>query len=302
MRAICSLGLIAGALLLLPNAASAALEHPFLETFGAANQPSFTKPEGMAVDQSTGDLLVIDAGNSELGEGRISRWNPDGTAANFAALGTNVIGGLSFGPPTAVQIAVDNSGGPTDGDIYVTQEAAGTVNIFAPDGNSIGQLTESSVGPFSSPCGVAVDSSGNVYVGDFSGQIHRFADPPVNGASTELPFARNCTLAAGSGPTDGSLFPVRLQSGEESSQEFLQGEVPKLDSSTGEKAYAVDPGGTVTTTVTVDPASGHLYTASGGEVKEYDASGPAKATQLPSFASGSEVKGIAAARQAATST
>jgi hypothetical protein len=40
--------------------ASAAQTHPFLETFGSAAQPSFGEPEGMAVDQSTGDLLVID--------------------------------------------------------------------------------------------------------------------------------------------------------------------------------------------------------------------------------------------------
>jgi hypothetical protein len=40
--------------------ASAAQTHPFLETFGSAAQPTFTEPEGLAVDQSNGDVLVID--------------------------------------------------------------------------------------------------------------------------------------------------------------------------------------------------------------------------------------------------
>ena len=63
--------------------------HPFLETFGSANQPSFPNAEGLAVDQSSGDVLVIDRN-----AGTVSRWNPDGTPANFSALGTNVIDGF----------------------------------------------------------------------------------------------------------------------------------------------------------------------------------------------------------------
>jgi hypothetical protein len=48
-------------LLLVPAAASAAPpEHEFLETFGSANQPTFTDPAGMTVDPATGDVYVID--------------------------------------------------------------------------------------------------------------------------------------------------------------------------------------------------------------------------------------------------
>jgi hypothetical protein len=45
-----------------PASASAASAHAFKETFGSAVQPSFNEPEGMAVDQPSGDLFVIDAG------------------------------------------------------------------------------------------------------------------------------------------------------------------------------------------------------------------------------------------------
>jgi DNA-binding beta-propeller fold protein YncE len=80
--------LLVGVLLVAPALASAAT-HPFLETFGSAAQPTFGDPEGMAVDQVTGDLLVIDSGNQTL-----SRFKPDGTPADFSALGTNVIDGF----------------------------------------------------------------------------------------------------------------------------------------------------------------------------------------------------------------
>lgn len=84
------LGLVLCAgLLLVPASASAAESHAFLEKFGSANQPTFGEPEGMAVDQATGDLLVIDSGNQTL-----SRFKPDGTPDNFSALGTNVIDGF----------------------------------------------------------------------------------------------------------------------------------------------------------------------------------------------------------------
>jgi hypothetical protein len=284
------LALLLAALLLVPTSALAARTHIFKETFGSASQPSFAEAGGLAVDQSSGDLLVID------GEANtVSRYNPDGTPAEFSALGSNEIDGsetpqgeLSFGGAGEVQIAVDNSGGATDGDIYVPQwelESKRVVDIFAADGSYLGQLTESSEGGFSFPCGAAVDPSGNLYVGDFSGQIHKFepAANPVENAdsSANFPFASNCTLAAGAGPTAGFIFPTH----------YL-GAVWKLDSTSGEEKYEVDSG--PTTTVTVDPASGHVYTATGSEVKEYDASGPSEATLLSSFSGAEkEVKGIA---------
>jgi hypothetical protein len=272
---------VLGALLcaggLIPATASAA--PPFLETFGAAAQPSFVEAEGLAIDQASGTLLAID------GEANtVSRWNPDGTPADFSALGTNAIdgapggadetpeGGLSFGTAGEVQIAVDNSGGANDGNIYVPQAGARAVDVFGEDGTFLGQLTESSEGALVEPCGVAVDPTGNVYVGDFGGTIHRYepaASPPVNGAnSANFPFSGNCALAAGAGPTDGFLFAAH----------FL-GSVAKLDATTGAEEFVIDDG--PTTTLAVDPSSGHLFTAREGEVTEFDASGAASATELP---------------------
>jgi sugar lactone lactonase YvrE len=291
LRLAVFLGVLLCVGVLAPSSASAA-PHPFLETFGSAEKPSFIEAEGLAVDQSNGTVLAID------GEANtVSRWNPDGTPAEFSTLGTNVIdgaaggadetpeGGLSFGTAAEVQIAVDNSGGANGGNIYVPQAGARVVDVFGEDGTFLGQLTESSEGSLVEPCGVAVDPSGSLYVGDFGGTIHKYepaAKPPVNGDnSANFPFSGNCTLAAGAGTTDGFLFAAH----------FL-GSVAKLDATTGAEEFTIDPG--PTTTLSVDPFSGNLFTAREGEVVEFDASGASGATVLlPSISFESFAWGIA---------
>jgi hypothetical protein len=285
--------LAAVALALCASPAFAAETHPFKEAFGSANQPSFANAESLAIDQSNGDVLVIDAAANT-----VSRWHADGTAADFSALGTNVIdgegsedqtpeGGLSFGGANEVQVAVDSSGTATDGDIYVTQASRRLVYVFASSGAYLGQLSAAGTENFKESCGVTVDSTGAVYVGDFSGQgkVHKFvpsANPPVNADNTaNFSTPAPCTVAAGVGPSAGSLFVARLN-----------GDVTKLDASTGALEYVVSEGSS--TTLSVDPTDGHLYVAEEGKVIEYDASGSTGATQVSAFASVGLVRGVAA--------
>jgi hypothetical protein len=276
------------ALALAPAAKAAEPSHPFLETFGSTAQPSFGSAKGLAVDQATGDLLVIDSSAQT-----VSRYHEDGTPSDFSALDTNVIDGvgvvppaactppsdecdgtpageLSFGGANEVQVAVDNSGTATDGDIYVTQSGEHLIDIFSAEGEYLGQLTKAGATNFGEACGVAVDESGAVYVGDYEGEVHKFepsANPPVNTDNTaNFTATTPCALAAGAGPSAGSIFVT----------EYF-GEVTKLDSSTGAEKYVVSAG--VNTTVSVDPTSGHLYVAKGEEVAEYDASGASAPTE-----------------------
>lgn len=281
-------GLVLSAVLLLgPSAASAASTHFFKEVFGGVAQPSFAIPEGLAVDQSTGDVLVIDDG-----VGTISRYNPDGTSADFSALAGNVIDGrgsgdetpqdgLVFSGPSIGQVAVDNSGGATDGDIYVTQGQA--VDVFGSDGKYLGQLTGSSEGLFGYACGVGVDASGTVYVGDYNGSVHKFVpstNPPVDADNVANFFRPEaCTLAAGMGPSAGFVF-----------SDNYGGELAKLDATTGEDQYEVS---SANTTVTVDPVTGHVLVAAGSAVNEYDVSSPFGAILLSSFSGPGTVLGVA---------
>jgi hypothetical protein len=288
--------------------ASATKTHKFKETFGSAAQPTFGEARGSAVDTSTGDLLVMDASSPPS----IKRYNPDGTPANFSGLGTNVIdgegtgncatvpadcdqtpqNGLGFANANESQIAVDNSGGATAGNIYVTQSSPNAINVFSKEGKYLGQLTESSGGSFSEACGVAVDSAGSVYVGDLTGGIHKYvpaANPPVNADNTANFTTTNepCTLAAGVGPTAGFLFPAERN-----------GAISKIDSSTGELKYTVSPSSY--TTVSVDPATGHVYGVSNSSgVDILDASGAASASKLGSFAVGVSVFAGVALRDSA---
>jgi len=263
--------------------------HPFLETFGSAAQPSFSYATSVAVDQSSGDLLVVDPE-----AGTISRFKPDGTPDNFSALGTNVIsetpeGAIRF--PSAeerrrssVQVAVDNSGTATNGDIYVatgTQEES-RIDIFASSGAFLGKLDEYKEGAgadgsllhFSErACGVAVAPNGDVYASDSGGFVHKYvpsANPPTaadNSANFSYPEA--CTLAAGIGPTAGFVFVDSYGGGE--------GELAKLDGSTGAIKYAISSG---VRTVSVDPSSGHVYALTGSQLTEFDASGAASASSV----------------------
>jgi len=270
-------------------------------------EQQFERAQGLAIDQSTGDLLV------QVESGAILRFNPDGTPANFSALATHVIdgkkgpgakpcaeepsscdetpqGSLRFGTyPSEQQITVDNSGGITDGDIYVTQgkQAAGNlVDVFASSGKYLGQLTAAGSTAFGtsgsfqfSPIGVAVDSSGDLFLGGgYDNKVYKFVpttNPPQNSDyvasyASSQPIAG---LAVGAGPSAGSLFANTFFTYEGNS-------VLKLSAISLSFETIVEP--VESRLVAVDPSNGRLYVASvgvknngdiGGEINEYSPSG-----------------------------
>lgn len=288
-------------LALLSAAAGATQTHLFEGKFGTAAQPEFETVGGLAVDQSSGDLIVIDSKAQT-----ISRFHPDGTPHSFAALNSNVIDAKGTGDCGSIpadcdqtpqngftfdsnnfagtqQVAVDNSGTATDGNIYVTQglQAGGNlVDVFAADGSYLGQLTAAGATPFGSiafpfsPCGVAVDSGGNVYLGGgYDKRIYKFApsaNPPVNAdLSATFPTSEVvCNLAVGAGATKGALFATTFYTlGEE--EGVLKYGLPGggFQGFVAQGKYRL---------VSVDPATGHLFAASdafgnsGPAVREFD--------------------------------
>ena len=271
--------------------AGAAKTHLFKEVFGSAAQPSFSSVRGIAIDQSSGNVLVMEGAS-----GTIKRYAPDGTPANFAALGSNEIdgtgpgdetpqNGLAFAGSAESQIAIDNSGGATSGNIYVTQSSPNLINIFSASGAYLGQLTAAGATPFAEACGVAVDPTGAVYVGDYSAGIHKFvpaANPPLNTdhTATFTTVDNPCVLAAGAGSTAGSLFATQFGGG-----------ISKLDSSSGTVGYVVLSDNS--RGLALDPASGHLYAVTGSAIKEFDASGASSVTTVSNVALVGEALSVA---------
>jgi hypothetical protein len=307
------LALMAVIALMVVNCAPAVAKqtHLFKENFGSAATPTFASGNGLAFDQGGAGLLVIDSQAQT-----VSSFNADGTPEIFSALGTNVIDAKGTGQCATVpsdcdqtpqngftfssgvgeqQVAVDNSGTATDGNIYVTQglQAAGNlVDVFASDGKYLGQLTSAGATKFGtagsfpfSPCGVAVDGAGNVYLaGGYDKAIYKFdpaANPPVNAdiAATFPTGERVCSLAAGAGSSAGSLFANTFFT-------FNKNSVLKFDINTGANEGVVDS--SEDRLVSIDPASGHILALrESGEIAEFDASGAS-----PVLVSSTTVSGV----------
>jgi hypothetical protein len=167
------------------GSAAALLTHPFLGEFGATPETGFGNVQGLAVDESSGDVYVYDAANG----GTLLKFDPSGKPAKFSGLPgePSEIESVGSGAPTEDQVAVDNSSLSTKGDIYVAAND-GVVKIFGPDGKALGAIeAESSaetvakeankepVAPWGEALGVTVDSSGNVYVGLYAAAINKYA-------------------------------------------------------------------------------------------------------------------------------
>jgi hypothetical protein len=269
-----------------------AVQHLPLETFGNSAQPTFGSAEAIAVNESTGDVYVLDRGNST-----IIRYKSNGEDAPLSALGTNVIdgigagdetpaGGLEFSSAGENQIAVDSSSGPASGDLYVTQALRHAVYIFSSTGEFIGQLTEGgAVGSFTEPCGVAVDKTGMVYVGSFLQGVSEFVpseNPPLPSDNTVLlsEVTEVCNVAAGTGSSAGKVFAA----------EFGPGlPVVAVDATSGARLFTLAKG--TGGHVAIDSADGHVYVPSAEGVAEY--SGGTSGSSLTTIPASSEVVGLA---------
>ena len=217
-RAARALACIAGALGLVgmglfPAGAGAGQVRLFAGTFGAAaSTPANPYPleenvQSVAVDGSSHDVYVSDANNA-----RVEKFDSSGhfilmfgKAINktkvkaaapeaeqnlcTAASGDECQAGERFSTKTPVgepgYLAVDNSSGPSQGDVYVStteENPAGLVDKFDSSGHliaswaSAGQFDGSTAtsppapiaGPFGPIGGIAVDTSGNLWVGTLS--------------------------------------------------------------------------------------------------------------------------------------
>ncbi len=230
--------------------------HPSLGPLGGIVSPdTFANPNGIAVEESTGDVYVADLGSST-----VYRFYASGAPVPFSALGTNALTGgpahsFSFldTPGTPAEIAVDNacvrhtpalSGAectqfdPNAGDLYVLDAGHGVIDRF----NARGEYLSQTPGPVT---GFALGANGEVQV-ENNDELGVVAGPTGTGdiyGISGISGSCGCVWKAGGG------LNGKLGGG---------GSLGRVDSGPGDIAVAVDP------------ATGHLYVDDQSSVAEWD--------------------------------
>jgi hypothetical protein len=249
--------------------------HPFRFSFG-----SFTNPNGIAVEESTGDVYVADLATNTVSKfdssgALIESWGSKGVLDGSST----ATGPFSFPnePGNPASIAVDNSISPSDpsaGDLYVLDAGHGVIDKFNPSGEYLNQIT----GPFSGvPLGLGVDANGNVRVELGVGigvpatavfdnsaansfvELRRYTGPPGGGdAELAINVVPEYGFVAGSPPgEDYALVSLPC------------GCLVKLGDPNYKELGRVDSDGTAVAAA-VDPANGHLYVDEQSSVSELD--------------------------------
>jgi hypothetical protein len=311
---VCLLALLA----LTAAPASAFTGHAFSSSFGSsgsgAGQLSLASNSGVAVNSSTHDVYVADTGNNRVDQfssGTFVRAWGWGVADGLPAFEVCTLvcqAGLSGSGPgqfmTPAFVAVDNSGGPSAGDVYVGDTGDNLVSKFTGEGALVeswgtkGQLNGSAAtgGPFTGIAGIALDTSGNLFVYDPNEgkdeQTHWFEFSQDGSAGATVNVEPTPSVSVGIG-VDGAGSFYKVVSG---------GQVRKFDSS-GSLVGPVDEEQKGDTGFAIDLARTDIYVDQGGaRVQHFDStcvpSGGnfgTPCTPADSFASGDLVGGAGVA-------
>ena len=294
------------AALLLSATPALAAHHEYTASFGSSGsgdgQFSLGEVAGLAVNESTHDVYVADAGNH-----RVDEFSSSGASfirsfgANVGGAGVNActsgcVAGTSGSTPGAfrepIYIAVDNDpSSPSYGDVYVGDPADSVVSKFGPEGTLIsawgtgGQLSGSTApgGVFSGIDGIAVNASGHLFVLCGTRMV-TFEQDGTHPSEFNIAYPANnigIALDNSSGSSSGDIY-TRYAFGAETLQFSPSGHILSEPDRSETKALAVNSN------------SGQLFVAQGNaEVAVYGSSPPP--TLLEQFGAGhiSEANGIA---------
>jgi DNA-binding beta-propeller fold protein YncE len=248
--------MIAGVLLWsTPALALSQRGHVFASSFKGEGECQLANPGGVAVNESTGDVYVVDRAHE-----RVDQFGPDGKClSRFKA---------KVGSPEA--IAVDNSAShgsasPSAGDVYVVSEE-GVIFKFSEGGALIrklkgftppGEPTEE----FFEIHGAGVDAKGDLWVYEPERILHLSGEASQNKFIEKVEVGLNCgeTRGFAVAPNDESFYVGRQPEAAEGCEEegFPPTVIAKLSSSGETVIGALDRENT--TAVAVDPSSGDVY-------------------------------------------
>ncbi len=262
------------------SALAAGEAHPFQLAFGPSSGTLFSNPNGIAVDEATGDVYVADLGTST-----VYKFDANGNAVSYSSLGSNALtgsatpaGSFSFPnePGTPAAIAVDNACAqqtpqltgsactqfdPSAGDLYVMDADHNVIDKFSSDGAYISQINAPTL------LGLGVDAHGELRV--VAGEVKIFDDSVANIFVKGLGSYKEKDGVAPSEGTPEHGFAVTPT-----------GAMYQLDAcgcltkggGNMEPLGRVDEGPS-DVGVAVDPATGHVYVDDQSSVGEWDTGG-----------------------------
>jgi hypothetical protein len=241
--------------------ASAAVGHSVLRTFSTGPN---TDPRAIATD-SDGNVYVV-----EVGARRIDKFAANGNRAPFSGgpfgyIGESSLTGTPAGPLVIeswndVGLAVDRTGGQSEGSIYVAytdSSPGGELLRFDPAGVFRDRASQ----PARFYCGAALDqSSGALYRSGTDGSAVRFPTPASGFTSNgQIDSVASCALAADSaGAVYTGSNPVKKY---DASQFGAESPVASAELPVAATALAVDPD------------SGKVLTNDGSQIVVFNAAG-----------------------------
>ncbi len=211
---LATLGVLVGGLMLTAAPALAVEHWGVLGSFGLApaDPAPLSDPAGLAVNQSTGNVYVVDKGND-----RVEWFDSAGKYEGQFNGGATPAKAFS----EAEGIAVDNDpSSPSFGDVYVVDEGHSVVDKFSASGAYLGQLVGACEKNDESPpqCpkskfvsfieldGVAVDHNGVVWVE--SSEVGGYGEPAIDSFNGQQPNAFLSSRTSQAGVTTASGLAV----------------------------------------------------------------------------------------------
>ena len=270
--ALISTACVALALGVAPASAGFTAPHPFVSSFDGSGSTAgtFSNIDAVAVSRSSGNVFVYDRGTSSL-----SQFDSSGAPVAFSDPGLGGASSIALAfADSQGDVAVDNSGTASDGNIYVSTRSFNgdsTVYGFDASGAALSGFPKSSSNVFNVVCRVGVDPAGHLWLSSEGGVGDglREYDSQGNALGGFLAISNACQGLAFD--ASGNLYVGAHGRVEKYNADANGNFVPDPD-------RPVFDDGAPLSGVAVDTASGHVFAAhsSGAPVpgiSEYDRDG-----------------------------